>query len=189
VAKYDDALAVPIQAVVRRGPSPTVYVQTRTGFEPRPVQIGLDNARLVHITDGLQPGDVVSLAPPLADAASEPIQGPDPDAVGDIPAPAEKPSSRSNAQPGTDAQAKPQAESEAAAPNRQNSKRPSAESPDTERAGDERQNPAERGGRRDWSNMSEEQKEKARERFRNMSPEQRRKLREQGQERRQQGDS
>ncbi len=73
-AHYDEALYVPIQAVVRRGAEPTVYVRDKTGFVPRTVELGLDNNRLVRIVDGLQSGEIVSLAPPLEAGSAQPLQ-------------------------------------------------------------------------------------------------------------------
>ena len=66
VAEYTDALYVPIQCVLRVAGEPTVYVRTAEGFEPREVQLGLDNNRMMHIISGLQGGEEVLLAPPLA---------------------------------------------------------------------------------------------------------------------------
>lgn len=70
VEQHDQALAVPIQAVIRVNGQPTVYVKTARGFEARPVDIGLDNNRMVHITAGLQEGEFISLTPPLSEGAS-----------------------------------------------------------------------------------------------------------------------
>lgn len=64
-AEYGEAIFVPIQAVVRRGSQPLVFVREGGSFVPRPVSIGLDNNRVVRVTQGLQPDEVVSLAPPL----------------------------------------------------------------------------------------------------------------------------
>ena len=69
VDHYPNALFVPIQAVIRVGNQPTVYVRSRSGeFEPRPVEMGLDNNRMVHVLEGLAEGEVVLLAPPLREA-------------------------------------------------------------------------------------------------------------------------
>lgn len=70
-ARFDEAIFVPVQAVVRRGSRPTVFVREAGAFVPRPVSIGLDNNRVVRVTDGLEAGDVVSLAPPLEDSSSQ----------------------------------------------------------------------------------------------------------------------
>ncbi|MFW5683188.1 MAG: hypothetical protein ACOC1G_09310, partial [Phycisphaeraceae bacterium] len=52
-------------AVVRRGTQPVVFVREDGAYVPRPVSLGMDNNRVVRVTEGLQTGDVVSLAPPL----------------------------------------------------------------------------------------------------------------------------
>jgi hypothetical protein len=69
VARYPEALYVPVQCVLRVAGQPTVFVSTRTGSEPRPVEIGLDNNRMIRILSGLQPGERVLLAPPLEEGA------------------------------------------------------------------------------------------------------------------------
>jgi HlyD family secretion protein len=68
VARYDDAVYIPVQAVMRVDGEPTVYVVNGKALEPRTVEIGLDNNRMIHILSGLNKGDVVSLAPPLESA-------------------------------------------------------------------------------------------------------------------------
>ena len=75
VEHYDDVVYVPIQAVLRVANQPTVYVQKDGQFESRPVELGLDNNRMVRILSGLQPGESVWLKPPLAPAAAPPRQG------------------------------------------------------------------------------------------------------------------
>jgi len=86
VAQYDNAVYVPVQAVIRVNGRPTAYVVKEDGeVEERPVEIGLDNNRMVRITSGLSEGEVVWLAPPLKSAtveqgsegASDPNGGPD----------------------------------------------------------------------------------------------------------------
>lgn len=70
IEEYDDVLAVPIQAVLRIDGRPTVYVRSGRDFVAQPIEIGLDNNRMVHVLDGLAEGDIVWLTPPLdADAA------------------------------------------------------------------------------------------------------------------------
>jgi len=66
VARYPEAIHVPVQAVLRVAGQPTVYVEEEGKVLPRPVTIGLDNNRMVRIIDGLAPGETVLLAPPLA---------------------------------------------------------------------------------------------------------------------------
>jgi hypothetical protein len=68
VERHDQALCVPVQCVVRLGGQPTVYLLEKGQPMPRPVQIGLDNNRMVHILSGLATGEAVMLTPPLADA-------------------------------------------------------------------------------------------------------------------------
>lgn len=69
--QYDDAISIPVHAVLRHGRQPVVYVQRDGEFQAQPVTVGLDDNRIIHITDGLNPGDVVMLNPPLQDAAAE----------------------------------------------------------------------------------------------------------------------
>ncbi len=71
VEEHRDATYIPVQAVLRVGGKPTVYVVKSKTLEPRKVEIGLDNNRMVRIISGLEPGEVVSLAPPLASATVE----------------------------------------------------------------------------------------------------------------------
>jgi len=71
IEKYDDVIYIPVQAVLRIGGEPTVYVQSGGGFEPRKVEIGMDNNRMIRIVGGLQEGEVVLLTPPLAPATVE----------------------------------------------------------------------------------------------------------------------
>jgi hypothetical protein len=69
--EYDNVIYAPVQSVVRIGNQPTVYVMEGSEAKPRPVQIGLDNNRMVHIKSGLEVGERILLAPPLAAAEAE----------------------------------------------------------------------------------------------------------------------
>jgi len=69
VQQYQNVLYIPIQAVTRIGSQPTVYVQSGGSFEPRKVEIGLDNNKMIHILEGLDEGDAILLNPPLKSAA------------------------------------------------------------------------------------------------------------------------
>ena len=69
IAEYSDATYVPVQAVLRVGGEPTVYVWNGRSFEPHRVEVGLDNNRMVRIIGGLEAGEKVLLTPPLASAA------------------------------------------------------------------------------------------------------------------------
>jgi len=73
IEQYNDVVYVPVQAVLRVGGKSTVYVVGSKTLEPRGVEIGLDNNRMVRIISGLSEGEVVSLAPPLKSAAVEPM--------------------------------------------------------------------------------------------------------------------
>ncbi|NQU76640.1 MAG: HlyD family efflux transporter periplasmic adaptor subunit [Planctomycetes bacterium] len=66
VKQYPDALYVPVQSIMRVGPKTVAYVQTPNGVEQREVTVGLDNNRVICITKGLEEGESVLLAPPLA---------------------------------------------------------------------------------------------------------------------------
>ncbi len=77
VAELADALYVPMQAVLRIGDQPSVYVLGPSGaFEKRAVQVGLDNNRMVQIASGLSEGDAVSMAPPLPPSVRPAIKAP-----------------------------------------------------------------------------------------------------------------
>lgn len=72
VAQYEDAIFVPVQAVIRVGGQPTVFVVHGDGsVEERVVEIGLDNNSMVRIVGGLEEGEIVWLAPPLKAATLE----------------------------------------------------------------------------------------------------------------------
>ncbi len=72
IEQYDDAVYVPVQAVLRVGGEPTVYVVKNKSVEPRKVEIGLDNNRMVRIISGLTEEELVLLTPPLKSASIEP---------------------------------------------------------------------------------------------------------------------
>ncbi|MBW1911988.1 MAG: HlyD family secretion protein, partial [Deltaproteobacteria bacterium] len=65
VEQHKKAVYIPVQAVIRVGGDTTVYMVNGNKLEPRKVKIGLDNDRMVRIIEGLKPGEMVSLAPPL----------------------------------------------------------------------------------------------------------------------------
>lgn len=69
VDRYEDALSVPVQAVLRVNNQPTVYIRQGDAFQPVSVKTGLDNNRMIRIVEGLREGDTVLLTPPLQDAA------------------------------------------------------------------------------------------------------------------------
>jgi HlyD family secretion protein len=71
IEEYDDAVYIPVQAVLRVGGEPTTYVWDGGAFEPRGIEIGLDNNRMMRIKSGLKEGEIVLLTPPLASASVE----------------------------------------------------------------------------------------------------------------------
>ena len=76
---HEDVLSVPVHSVVRVDGQPTVYVLSEGRLEPRAVEVGLDNNRMIHVLAGLQEGELVALEPPLVDtdapAAAPPPTG------------------------------------------------------------------------------------------------------------------
>ena len=69
VAHYNEALTVPLQAVLRVGNKPTVFTRGRNGVpEPQVIEVGMDNNRKVRVISGLEAGTEVLLNPPLAEA-------------------------------------------------------------------------------------------------------------------------
>ena len=69
IDQYEKAVYVPLQAVLSVGGKPTVYMVKGNKIKPRTVEIGLDNSTIIRIASGLKPGEIVSLYPPLAQAA------------------------------------------------------------------------------------------------------------------------
>lgn len=72
VEEYEDALFVPVHCVVHVEGVPTVYVVEEGALVARPVEVGLDNNRMVHVLSGLEEGELVALAPPLEHTESVP---------------------------------------------------------------------------------------------------------------------
>ena len=68
---HEDALYIPVQCVVRVDDQPRVYLQENGKFVPRDIEIGLDNNTMVHVLDGIEEGDVVMLAPPVAEEVED----------------------------------------------------------------------------------------------------------------------
>ena len=71
IEEYDQAVFVPVQSVLRIKGRPTVFVMTPGGPRERPVEVGLDNNRMIRILSGLKPGEKVLLNPPLPLASVE----------------------------------------------------------------------------------------------------------------------
>jgi cobalt-zinc-cadmium efflux system membrane fusion protein len=66
VARLPDVLVVPAQAVSLVNGRPTVYVQTSSGFEPRPVVIMKRGREQVALSSGVEPGERLALGNPAA---------------------------------------------------------------------------------------------------------------------------
>jgi len=72
IAQYEDAVYIPVQAVLRVGGQPTVYVVNEDGsYTERKVEIGLDDNNMIRIISGLEEGEVVLMTPPLRAATLE----------------------------------------------------------------------------------------------------------------------
>jgi len=66
VARFDEALTVPLQSVLRVRGKPTVFLEGPDGtVAPVVVRTGVDNNRKIQITDGLSQGSRILLNPPL----------------------------------------------------------------------------------------------------------------------------
>ncbi len=65
VDSIEDAVHIPVHTVVRHQGKPTVFVLTPNGPVARPVEVGQDDGRMVHIISGLDEGEPVLLAPPV----------------------------------------------------------------------------------------------------------------------------
>lgn len=159
VERYDNALYIPVQAVVRVGGKPLVYVAQSTGVSPRQVELGLDNNRMIHILNGLEQGETILLNPPLADDKNANGENSDDDFF----ALSAEPAASTEAAPAVDAAPAP----EAGRTRERERERPSesVESSDAD------------GARERFRNASPEEREQMRkemeERMQNMSPEER----------------
>ncbi len=87
VEEYEDVVYVPVQAVVRVGGEPTVFLAKDGKTVARKVELGLDNNRMAHILSGLEEGDEVLLTPPLSagDSSSDQEAIPEVPALADLP--------------------------------------------------------------------------------------------------------
>ncbi len=71
IAHYASATYIPIQSVTKVNGKPTVYVIEGGMLNPRTVETGLDNNRMIRILGGLKTGEKVVLAPPITKSSSE----------------------------------------------------------------------------------------------------------------------
>ncbi|MFH1573986.1 MAG: efflux RND transporter periplasmic adaptor subunit [Acidobacteriota bacterium] len=189
IEQYDNAIYVPVHAVVRIGDQPTVYVRSGNRFERHSVEIGLDNNRMARIVSGLEPGQEVSLAPPLeaASAMTEEKLAVDTEMQGRLEsmAPIETPVARElpARAPGPPGDRGSGARGVEAGEDRPREERGMMEGregmggmPDMSSEGMERM-------RRRFENMTPEQREEMRKRFENMTPEQLEQMRQRRQNR------
>ncbi len=65
IDELDEALYVPLQSVFRANGKSRVYVLGSRGPQARVVRVGQDNNRMIHVLEGLNPGEHVLLNPPL----------------------------------------------------------------------------------------------------------------------------
>jgi HlyD family secretion protein len=72
VAQYEDAVYIPVQAVIRVAGRPTVFVVKDGLLEERKVEIGLDDNKMIRIISGLEEGEIILMTPPLKAATIEP---------------------------------------------------------------------------------------------------------------------
>ena len=158
-AQYKDVIYVPVQAVIRVGGKPTVYVVNEGRMEGRQVEIGLDNNRMIVIEKGLKEGEVVLLTPPLKSAeidsasAAGAADGSSDSLIQQIDERLDEVNSAPVPKHDAGAKAGPDGASGAVAEEM----------------------------RKRYENLSDEEKKKAMERFQNMTPEERQKLRQQRQ--------
>jgi HlyD family secretion protein len=75
VAQHEDAVYVPVQAVITEAGETCAYVMDGDTSARRVVKIGLDNNRMIHILGGIEEGDVVLMEPPLKNAAVDAAGG------------------------------------------------------------------------------------------------------------------
>ena len=186
IEQHEEATYIPIQAVLRVGGKPTVYIVKANDLEPRTVEIGLDNNRMVRIISGLESGEVVSLTPPLAAAAVEPTEysddikkdtipvktqtKPTPGPIGQGPGPGQKPGKSSTPQ---ETPSKGQGIEGSSGPSFPGE---SALSPEEGKKREERLQSMSPEQRERMRQFFESLSPEERERFRNMSPEEKRRF-------------
>lgn len=80
VEEFADTLFVPVHSVLRVGDQPTAFVVEDERLVARPVEVGLDNNRMIRIVSGLREGERVALAPPLEGTGAPQPRRPEPEA-------------------------------------------------------------------------------------------------------------
>jgi len=171
-AQYEDAIYVPVQAVVRVGDVPTVYVADAGDFMPREIELGMDNNSMAHIISGLSENEEVLLTPPLAAAtASKPNEL---DFLGEIPPPEEGASSGRPQGMGPPSGGRGPGGFGGGGRDRSSGGWGGPGGGSEGVVGGAGQG----GGSGDWQNMTQEQKDEMKKKYQSMSPEERDKMRE-----------
>jgi len=173
IDRYPDALSVPIQAVLQIAGAPTVYIKKGEDFEPRKIQTGLDNNKVIHVLSGLEEGETIWLTPPLKAAAI------DTHSEGLIPTDDQPKDKEDSIDRKIDEKLKDTAEEPA-----EQITPAAAEEPKTQERSRRRRDSSEDGTQpsesrrpRRMENMTPQQQEEMRKRFENMTPEQREEIR------------
>ena len=73
-ARFDDALSVPRAAVFDVGGTPTVYVRSAAGFDPRPVKVRAWT-ETVAVVEDIDPAALVTLVDPTRSSSRSTIPG------------------------------------------------------------------------------------------------------------------
>lgn len=161
IDELNDALFVPIQAVVEQGGQHFAYLKGPDGPQRTPVEIGLDNNSMVHVKDGLADGQEVLLAPPLRSTP----------AANDAELVAKHEERRKRTHGGSGSKNADAKQDESTGEPKQTASAPSGEPAAKEaKRGDDRGDPREG---RPGPEMTEAQRAAMRERFEKMSPEER----------------
>lgn len=164
VARFDNTTYVPVQSVFLVGGTPTAFVRGGDGtIEHRPVDMGLDNNRMLQIASGLSAGERVLMTPPLDIAASS-MEGIDIESANDTD---EFIQSREASAPASG--------SEDGSAEADEGRRGSRDGVGGDSDGEDRDGGADRAAMRErFENMSDEERAKWREeRMKNMTPEER----------------
>ncbi len=164
VAQYEDVVYIPVQSVLRVGTGHVAYVEKNGSVEERNVEIGLDNNRMVRIIGGLKEGEHVLLTPPLKSASIEPgsqMVGAGPTGSADTPDTLKQQiNQRLEIANGAELKS-----------GREEGQDPEVSLPDASSEFEKM--------RKQFENMSEEEREKMRKQFENISDEEREKMRKQ----------
>ena len=183
VEQYEDAVYIPVQAVMRVRGKPTIHIVSEKAIEPRKVEIGLDNNRMIRIISGLQEGEVVLLTPPLKagtiESESEDIITEIPDSMVASDSVEQRVSQRLEEINGADVDTRNIPSGDLADQQPQRAGRPEGGGGEGRGA---RQGQRNREGS---AELSSEQRERMRQRLQNMSPEERQRLQNMSSEERQ----